>query len=720
MANTPYYTKAETDAIISSISSGFRAAIDLTSPSPTEAGVYIPTESGTYTNYGSVVVDLTDGIVLVTFDGVNYDVQTTEIDLNGYVSDNDISYSIGKNKFNKDTAQPGYINSADGVAYPGGTTYSYSDFIPVTAGQYYGKGDILIAGTNSDGMRYVAFYDENQVNIPGGISPFNKLITIPSGVYYIRITIGQANLDTFQLETGTVATSYEPYTREIVSIKNVDIKNANKDVYSVDDIDSILGRDILKRDMVYLNVSDNNIKIRTPYSQTKDLVHSWQKNTDRNGIFYPMGVTVNNLTDYGSGTSIHAFNDNVAPFRAEELAIGGAHGVILPLVSLTAHGKTSSDLLSEWTDGTHNFYLIAIPNENSLQFYGKKYTGVNGDHIPYSFSSTTLTHVSGAVNTSSINVSSITLPQVYPTVKNKVLKIYIDGKEVTSNGEYWGREVVLSDSHEVVDIREITLQTPFATDSAPAWIKNNFTYKYNIFGFTIDNKVDYRDDYFENSYGVMQCQRMTPGADSTTNIKIYLPNSNVYGSNDYRGLVDFTSVNTTAIFGTANVEDNSKPVQRAIEILKTSLGVAKYGMAHGYFYSIGDSSVSERASLTDQWEIRNSTAKSYPKVVNNYPSSGQVEHYMAYFSYFNPELNQNATAVYIVQEGNSLVLYIDYHSTHTKDYVLLPKIAWGKEIEVIDGNGGIAINSGSFVPDSGIVVTTSLVNGYAYGVYKLK
>jgi lysophospholipase L1-like esterase len=40
---------------------GYQGAIDLSSPAPTKPGLYVATQSGTYTNYGGLVVDITKG-----------------------------------------------------------------------------------------------------------------------------------------------------------------------------------------------------------------------------------------------------------------------------------------------------------------------------------------------------------------------------------------------------------------------------------------------------------------------------------------------------------------------------------------------------------------------------------------------------------------------------------------------------------------------------------
>lgn len=67
----------------------FRGAITLASAAPTVIGSYIPTQSGTYTNFGSKVIDLTTGSAIIIYDGTTFSVQKTTIDLTLYVKKSD-------------------------------------------------------------------------------------------------------------------------------------------------------------------------------------------------------------------------------------------------------------------------------------------------------------------------------------------------------------------------------------------------------------------------------------------------------------------------------------------------------------------------------------------------------------------------------------------------------------------------------------------------------
>lgn len=107
-----------------------------------------------------------------------------------------------RNLFNKANATNGYyINTSNGTLSAQVLPFLYyaSDFIPVLPNVKYTR-------STTDQM---AFYDSNRAFISGGnlSNPF----TVPSNARYVKVSVKASLLDTFQLELGTVASTYEPY-----------------------------------------------------------------------------------------------------------------------------------------------------------------------------------------------------------------------------------------------------------------------------------------------------------------------------------------------------------------------------------------------------------------------------------------------------------------------------------------------------------------------------
>jgi hypothetical protein len=108
-----------------------------------------------------------------------------------------------KNLFNKNTVTKGYSLTGLGTSNVN-VTFSYSDYIVVKPNTTYYK-----TATNGG-----EFYDLSKVvisAIPSGTN--TNTFTTPSNCYFMRMNVPLDSLDSYQLEEGSVATPYEPYTQ---------------------------------------------------------------------------------------------------------------------------------------------------------------------------------------------------------------------------------------------------------------------------------------------------------------------------------------------------------------------------------------------------------------------------------------------------------------------------------------------------------------------------
>lgn len=116
----------------------------------------------------------------------------------------------GKNLFNKDDPNV----QLDKRVATGGTiinsqySQAVTGFIPVKEGAKY----IINSFVNQN--YFSCFYSEKDISNPVGSiwgnNEFPK--TAPKGAKYLIVTIGNSGIDNFQVEVGTTATAYEPYS----------------------------------------------------------------------------------------------------------------------------------------------------------------------------------------------------------------------------------------------------------------------------------------------------------------------------------------------------------------------------------------------------------------------------------------------------------------------------------------------------------------------------
>lgn len=115
----------------------------------------------------------------------------------------------GVNLYNRYTIAAGYIDET-GVIHPGGTTYFYSDFIPVTPSTVY---------TLNLGARFLGLYAKNKAFMRSLADSFNNItsVTTDSDCYYLRVTVQTARSADLQLEKGSTSTAFSSFAYSLIS-----------------------------------------------------------------------------------------------------------------------------------------------------------------------------------------------------------------------------------------------------------------------------------------------------------------------------------------------------------------------------------------------------------------------------------------------------------------------------------------------------------------------
>lgn len=121
--------------------------------------------------------------------------------------ENKISYEYSDNLFNKATITPNcYVRGTTGeiVEKEG---YSISDFIAIKPNFNY-----VI-----NFYEQIAFYDscKNYIGGEGGSELLNKVVLTPVLASYIRVTVKNSRINTYQIEEGEVITSYKSFAKKI-------------------------------------------------------------------------------------------------------------------------------------------------------------------------------------------------------------------------------------------------------------------------------------------------------------------------------------------------------------------------------------------------------------------------------------------------------------------------------------------------------------------------
>ena len=100
---------------------------------------------------------------------------------------------------------PGTIVFNTGDYNSGQAGYECTDFIPVKPGEKY-------TISNATGGAEKWYYNADKKAIESMPRERNITVTIPNGVAYMRVSCYAENKDKFQIELGSTATNYQPYT----------------------------------------------------------------------------------------------------------------------------------------------------------------------------------------------------------------------------------------------------------------------------------------------------------------------------------------------------------------------------------------------------------------------------------------------------------------------------------------------------------------------------
>ena len=153
----------------------------------------------------------------------------TQFDLLKYNSDLKLNKDYSKNLFNKNSADlvVGFLSENSIVVTE---SYRVSHYIPVLPNTTYTTSNNRLGGAEC------SYYDINK----NFISNFNtQTFTTPANVYFIRISILTTQLGNTQVEQGSVATFYTPYT-ELAFLDNITTSISNK-------LDVVIGKNLFNK-----------------------------------------------------------------------------------------------------------------------------------------------------------------------------------------------------------------------------------------------------------------------------------------------------------------------------------------------------------------------------------------------------------------------------------------------------------------------------------------
>ncbi|WP_254489327.1 BppU family phage baseplate upper protein [Bacillus thuringiensis] len=593
---------------------------------------------------------------------------------------------IGKNMFNKDaTIKDSFLSPTGGLI--SSTSYQVSDYMPVKAAE-----QLAI----NAGCRHYCLYDKDKKFLTYFSNDLSQpIILTPAEDGYMRISILNTNVQTVQVEKGAASTAYELYSLNFPQLG------------LTSEVEAIQQR--LSSDLVIVKSGDT-ITITSPYDGTKNITIETIRNGSNNGAFKFNKTTIG--TD-----SIHPNFDDITPIRTFS-TVGANHGyTTVVVVTMENHGKTTSDLGSKWTDGVTTYTLLDIKGNDIV--YGCPYTLTDGvvssqRVVPIA----TLTHVSGATNTTNIDISNLTARQeLFPSINNISTKYILDGKGITADGTYYGDELQIQESYNIMDYKSIidfaqgNIGQSYKQDSIEGVVRLSVNYTITKgCNCLVSHNIKALKKVSLTACGFIQSAALSLAGHT---LKRYMPGVTEKNGYDFKTLVDMTSYASDILFYPTNFTRPNIPPNRYVDWLYNGAN-KKYGFTMGYIIDKTNSKTSDVLAQNGgnyYWDMR-STKKSYPTAINvKTLNPGEYKTFLAYRNYLTPT---DATIINVVEDKRDTYVYVDYHQDVVGKNIPLSKHI-GKNITVLDSQNFTLLNT--VVDSDG--VTFNISGGYGFAVLKL-
>lgn len=497
--------------------------------------------------------------------------------------------------------------------------YRVSGFIPVTPGESITVS--LFRGWEWwDANRTVLGPYENT-----GSNAAVQTLTPPAGAAYLRVANHYATQPELQVERGSTATAYEPYFAGVV--RDVDLEFAAA-------VGDAIGRD--GSIPVTVERVGESATLTTVVGGA-ELVQSLTLNGSKAGGVDFVGVE-------HDGVTISTQGDEATPIRlgGGMGTVGANHGYTVVRTFANPDGKTVADVGSTWSDGAREYVLLAI--DAGRLVVGGSYT-VDGSGVATSANvapSAPLTHVTGATRTASIDHTTAAATQLYPSTARVASSLWVDGKEVTSDGTVAGDAVEVRETYDVLDYRSIydrakaNVGTPYSDLDVDGLVRVTNRYR-----FTAGGRVLVSTTLLElkptglGSCGGVQSAAATKGYGR----RRYVPGVGVVGGFDWSAGVDVNAYATTTYIATTDAIGGVPAF--VVDVLDGADGNPSIGFAIGYLprgvrgdeASRGEARATKAAARL--FDLR-STKKLYPNVtLAESPGWGRLS-IEAFRSYLSP------------------------------------------------------------------------------------
>ena len=623
-----------------------------------------------------------------------------------------------------------FINNSGAVRENSKTGYRRYN---VEGGKTYAFSGKFTAGYN---IRYFAIYQSDGTFIrttsefpTDTTAYYQQEITMPSNAGYVLMNYLLSNAAAF---------TFSSVGRELISSAVLEQR-----------IDAIAGvsENSMKVHVYSMNPAGDEpfFYVRSKYNETKDIIVRYGINY--NSLIRPGSAYVGdkNLSDTELMTSANlasSHSDSTAPLfnSTNYWHLFAQHGYVVPTIGNTA-GMTSSDVGAVWEDQNSRRYTIGSVSASTITLLPVFYEDANGHttrgwKTPDSAAITSLTHVSGGVIEGTFSVSNYTNIQLRPLMVHTNRKLFVNGSEIKSAGDYLCSSFTANESQIGYD--PSTVLSWFPINFTGAQVMAEFTWSYNFCGANcaVNTTINILREVECASYGATQQQFFY---DVTRNGNTYkamflIPKA----ANDLD--MPFNSPSSSSpskqFYRDSSLKDVNDPIDRLVAYLYDDENDDYIvGMAAGLSLVSGDTVREKRitnlamgnGNYNKHFRVGSLSPdnrnKFYIAAVNTgqfadnqyYFPVGYFKEINYYVSYFDPA--ENPGQVYWYKDGSRYVVYMHCQEALTNAAIKLPEIMEGLSLSIVEKTDGATLLSSS-VQNGKVFVSFTDAANYLVAIVK--
>ncbi len=393
-----------------------------------------------------------------------------------------------------------------------------------------------------------------------------------------------------------------------------------------------------------------------------------------------------------AGSIYKQTTDDTAPISFHGTYWAGNHAMTSSTLIKGPHNLTMEDIGSVWVDSDetnpHEYMLAKVDSSTNLRFINLVEQVISGNgafnhakHTPIA----PLKHVRNATNTDNINFTSFAnSEQLQPGSNHVINKYYVDDKEITEDGLYYGNKIYNVCTFDIIYVPSILeyLQNNVGKNTNLSYYSDDITEKY----MSMEIIHEFRPNGSQTTY--QKC-KLEPRYDIkisywyTAQVAAFGKPSYLYIPGAYNNTVFLHDGTSSFTFNGDTWVDENTPPYRYFTFNSEQNRAFQIAFSQDTHFGKPENRIKQLSSKNAGWSP--GTCKLYPIFTANTHKAGSSFDAVTGRMPINKEKSNGLTSVAWYWEYDDIIMTIDSHEKIVEGTMIdLPKYMHNKKITVLD------------------------------------